>query len=134
MTLQQHIGAILGPVFGGEIHYILNPSVNGGAESVAATYGVWFIVGGETFQTLQGDIDVSRPRIQISVFAVDSATLATTVAAVKAAMLTANALTDTQDPDTNELALHNNSASVPVDGYEEDTGRYYSFLDYYCWN
>jgi hypothetical protein len=129
MTLQQHIDAILSSVFAGELHYIVNPDPD-----ASATYGVWLIVGGESFATLDGDIDLSRPRIQISIYAVDSSTLVTTVAAVKAAMLAANTLTETADPGTNELALYNKKAAEPVDGYEEDTGRYYSFLDYYCWS
>lgn len=129
MNIQQHIDAILNTPLSGEIDYILRPE----SKPIVATFGVFTIVGGETFQTLEGDIDLARPRVQISIYAVDNSALVTVVAAVKAAMLAANVLTETESPDTNELALYNTTASVPVDGYEPETGMYYSHLDYYCW-
>lgn len=127
--LHQHIDTILSSAFSGEIDYILRPESKGYAD----TYAVWSIVGGESFQNLEGDIDLRKPRVQISVYAVNNSDLVTKVAAVNAAMLAAAVLAQTSDPGTTAGALYNYSASVPVDGYEEDTGYYYSHMDFYCW-
>jgi hypothetical protein len=134
MTLQQHIDAILSPGFSGEFYYIRHPDPDGSAGEVAATYGVWSIVGGESFYGMAGDANVSRPRIQVSIFTTDNAALVAMVDTVKAAMVAANDLTVTSDPDSVELALYNTTAAVQVDGYEEETGRYYSYLDFYVWD
>jgi hypothetical protein len=139
MNLQQHIDSILSQsVFSGEFYYIMHPDAAGSPTQVAQLYGVYAIVGGEDFSNLEGDIDLSRPRVQISVYAVDSAALVTARDAVAAAMKAANVLavgTDAippADPETTAAAMLNYSASVPVDGYEVETGRFYSHCDYYC--
>jgi len=135
ISLQQHIDTILStPVFSGELYYIQKPDSSGSATQVALTYGVYAIVGGETFESLEGDTGTERPRVQISIYSIDSADLVTKVAAVKAAMQTAAILAQTSDQSTTALALLNYQASAQVDGYEDDTGRFYSHLDYYCSN
>ena len=128
ITLQQRIDAILSPVFGGEFYYIQHPDPDG--SEVAQTYGVYTIVGGECFENLEGDMDISRPRIQVSVYAVNSADLVAKVAAVNIAMAAASLLAQTEDTDTTETALFNYSSSVPVDGFEEDSRRFYSHMDF----
>lgn len=133
MTLQTRIAAILDePVFDGELYYIQHPAPDG--SEVAQTYGVFSIVGGPSYQTLEGDTDLSRPRVQISVYAVDSTVLVQKVAAVNTAMKMACDRCDMVNPDTDATALYNYSSSVPVDGFEQDTRRFYSHMDFYCWN
>ena len=134
MTLQQKIAAILdGPVFGGELYYIQHPDPDGKAASVSNTYGVFTIIGGPSFQDLEGDVNISRPRVQASIYSTSSKDLVAKVAAVNAAMQAANDLTDTEDPTTNPLALNNYSSSVPVDGFEPETRRFFSHMDFNCW-
>lgn len=126
MTIQEKIAAILdAPVFGGELYYIQHPD----AAAMAGTYAVFSIVGGQTFVGLDGDSGVTQPRVQMSVYAIDATDLIAKVAAVNAAMLTSNDLAAT---DTD--ALRNYPASVPVDGFEQETRRYYSHMDFYCCN
>jgi hypothetical protein len=134
VPLQWHIDEILSQtVFGGELYYIQHPDPAGTATQVAQTYGVFTIVGGESNQNLEGDIEANKPRVQISVYAIDSADLVAKVAAINAAMLAAATLAQTYDPATYPAALFNYSSSVPVDGYESETKRFYSHLDFYCW-
>jgi len=131
MTLQSRIAAILDtPVFGGQLYYIQHPN----PDAATVTYAVYSIVGGETFSDLDGDKDTSRPRVQVSIYSTDAATLIAKVAAVKTAMKAANVLASTADLETTAAALFNTSASVPVDGFEPETLRYYSHCDFYCWN
>jgi len=134
MSIQSHIDAILSdPVFAGELYYIQHPDPEGSAVQVAQTYGVFTIIGGECFEDLEGDMGVDRARVQISVYAINSADLVDMVAAVNAAMLTASILAQTSDPDTEPLAVFNYSSSVPVDGFEVETRRFYSHMDFICW-
>ena len=131
MTLQSRIAAILDTaVFGGELYYIQHPK----ADAATATYGIYSIVGGESFSDLDGDKDTTRPRVQVSIYCTDPTTLIAKVAAVKAAMKAANVLAATADLTTTAAAVFNTSASVPVDGFEPETLRYYSHCDFYCWN
>jgi hypothetical protein len=130
ISLQQHIDAILSSIFSGEFYYIIHPDPTG--SEVAQTYGVFTIVGGECFENLEGDINTNRFRVQISIYAVDSSVLVTKVAAVNAAMLAAAILAQISDPGTTVNALFNYSSSIPVDGFEVDTRRFYSHLDFYC--
>jgi hypothetical protein len=132
LTLQQKIDAILSAVFGGELYYIQHPDPDGSAATVAQTYGVFTIIGGACYENLEGDTGVERPRIQISVYAVNSADLVSIVAAVNVAMAAASLLAQTSDPATTVTALFNYSSSVPVDGFEEETRRYYSHMDFNC--
>lgn len=136
MTLQEKIATILDtPVFGGKLYYIQAPDQDGSASKLAETFGVFSIVGGQSFQSLEGDTDLSRPRVQISIFAISPLTLIDKVAAVNAAMKAACNRCDTvPDPDADALALYNYSSSVPVDGFEPETRRYYSHMDFYCWS
>jgi hypothetical protein len=135
MNIQEHIDAILSvPVFSGELYYIQHPDPDGKAKAVADLYGVYTIVGGESYETLEGDTGIERPRVQISVYAIDTVALVAAVAAVNAAMMAAAILAQTSDPDMTAAALFNFSPSVPVDGFEEETRRYYSHMDFNCGN
>ena len=132
ITLQQKIDAILSPVFSGELYYIQHPDPSG--SEVAQTYCIFSIVGGKCFEDLLGDTGTEKPRVQISVYSVNSADLAAKVKAVNVAMGAASLLAQTSDEDTTETALFNYSSSVPVDGFEEETRRFYSHMDFYCNN
>ena len=133
-TIQQKIDSILSqPVFGGELYYIQHPDTSGTAIQVAQTYGIFTIVGGECFDNLEGDTGIDRYRVQISVYAVDNSALVAAVAAVNAAMAAAAILAQTYDPATTVNACFNHSASVPVDGFEEETRRFYSHMDFSAW-
>lgn len=135
MTLQEKIAAILdAPVFSGELFYIQRPDTAGKRADLVKTYGVFQVVGGPSFQTLEGDTETSRPRVQISIYSIDAADLVAKVNATQAAMQAANDLTDTVDVATTATALYNYSASVPVDGFEQETRRFYSHMDFYCWD
>ena len=134
MDIQQHVYSILGQsVFHGELYYIQHPDPTGSAEQVVQTYGVFSIVGGECFDNLEGDTGIDRYRIQISVYTVDTSTLVVAVAAVNTAMRAAAVLAQTKDPETMAAACFNYSASVPVDGFEQETKRFYSHMDFYAW-
>ncbi|QXE85972.1 hypothetical protein KP003_16655 [Geomonas nitrogeniifigens] len=123
MSLQSILADILDQsVFAGELYYIQAPDA-ANADDVVKTFGVFTIVGGASFQILEGDTDVSQPRVQVSIYSVDAQDLIAKVAAVNSAMKAAS------DAGT----LKNYSASVPVDGFEQETRRYYSHMDFYCW-
>ena len=128
MTIHAQIDAILGSLFPAGLWYIQAPDV---ASASSDTFGAWSIIGGSSFQNLEGDIDISQPRIQISVYAVDSSSLVDTVAAVNVAMLAANVLA--AGGTVSDAAILNYSSSVPVDGFEPETHRFYSHMDFYCW-
>lgn len=94
------------------------------ATALPAVFGIYTKVGGTSIQNLEGDIDISRPRMQISIYATVYGTLKTIEAAVNAAMKAASVAG----------TLLNVSSSVPVDGFEQETRRFYTHMDFYCWD
>lgn len=130
MTIQRKIDAILSPVFDGRLYYIQHPDPDG--SEVAETFSIFSVVGGECFENLEGDMGAARPRVQVSIYTIDSTILTAKVKEVNDAMSAASILAQTNDPDTTETALLNYSSSVPVDGYETETRRFYSHMDFYC--
>jgi hypothetical protein len=140
IPLENQINTILTPIFGNEIYPIAHPDIIGDADSVTNMFGIWSIVGGKSINKLEGDDPISRVRVQISIYSEPENynQLKELQRAVSDAMLAANTLAsqcvDTQiDQFEVEGALSNVSNSVPNEGREEDTRRFYSQVDYYCW-
>lgn len=105
---------------------------------VGGTFGTYNKVGGQGFSTIDGDADISRPRMQISIFSVKYGELLTIEKAVKDAMKAANqlyldAVGTGVDPLEVAGALPNTSAAESVGGYEDDTTYHYRHMDYSCW-
>lgn len=135
MTLQERIATILDtPVFDGKLYYIEHPDHDGSRGSVEETYGVFSIVSGTSFQTLEGDAGVEQARVQISIYTVSPLVLISKVNQVKQALLAANLAAENSTYEANGSALYNYQAAVQVDGREPDSKRFYSHLDYYCWH
>lgn len=138
MTIEEKITAILVPVFGDELYPVVHPDPDGLINSVSDLYAIYTKIGGRRFGTLEGDISLCRPRIQISIYSISFAELIEKETAVDAAMQAANALANqciTDGIDSLEVleALPNNSVTEPTYGHEEDTKRHFIHLEYYAW-
>lgn len=138
MSLSESLNSILGSIFTDEFYPVVHPDPEGKAADVVLTYAIYNIVGGTSFHTLEGVTDLSRPRVQISIYAIDYDDLKAKEVAVAAAMKAANAVTVTaidakEDPFTAEGGLINVPLAVPTDGFEKDTKRFYSRSEFYCW-
>ena len=138
MIAEEKIAAILAAIPGCEFFPVKLREVDAQRIGTSAPFGVYLKVGGEDFSTLQGDLDISRPRMQISIFTTDYATLKDLESAVTTAMRAANdaaqaAIDAGNDPFTAAGALQSISAGVPVDGEEPETDRYALHMDYYVW-
>ena len=138
MSLSKSLNSILGPIFDEEFYPVVHPDPEGKAADVVITYGIYNIVGGATFVTLEGVDDLVRPRVQISIYAIDYDDLKAKEVLVAEAMKTANTITVTaienrEDPFAAEGGLVNVLISVPTDGFEKDTKRFYSHSEFYCW-
>lgn len=139
MDFKETLNLILTPVFGNEIYPIVHPDPDGKLGSVSDLYAVYTIIGGVSFNVLEGNADLSRPRLQISIYSVDYTDLCFKIQALNEAMNAANDLASQcvdNKIDFAEVigALPNVSTSVPTEGFEEDTRRFYTHLEYYCWN
>ena len=124
MIAEKAIAAVLATVFGANVFPVWCPDPDGLAPGVAGTFAVFLKVGGPSFQNLEGDIPTSRPRMQISIYSTSYADLKTRESAVNAAMLAA----------AQAGTLLNYSSSVPTDGFEQDSRRYFVHMDFYCWS
>jgi hypothetical protein len=140
VTAEERIATILdAPVFSGELYPVQVPDKDAARLATAGTsYGVYTKVGGEAPVLLSGEGNIARPRIQVSVYATTNAQLKALESAVNVAMKAANVLAnDTieagNDPYAVATALLNNPASVPIDGFEQATRRYYCHMDFYAW-
>jgi hypothetical protein len=120
MTLHSSIDTVLSTVFSGEFNYIQRPDIEN-VETLPDVFGLWMVVGGISRHTLEGDIEATQPRVQVSIYAINTISLIAMVEAVKTAMEGANIAG----------TLLNYSASVPVDGFDDETRRFYSHMDYY---
>lgn len=139
MTIEETLSIILTPVFGDEIYPVVHPDPDGLESSVSDVYAVYTKIGGRRFNSLSGNSDLSRPRVQISIYSISYDELKTKEKDVEDAMKAANtlsnqAIANAQDPFEIEGALPNVSATVPTDGEEEETKRYFTHLEFYCWN
>lgn len=139
MNFEDTLGTILTGALGSEVYPIVHPDPDGELGSVSDTYSVYTIVGGASFNKLTGDTGLSRPRVQISVYSVDYSDMKIKLRQLDAAMQAANLLAsqcvDNQVSfDTVLGALPNVSVTVPLEGFEQDTKRYFVHAEYYCWS
>lgn len=139
IPLENQLTTILTPVFGNEIYPIVHPDPDGLIASVANFFGVFTIVGGQSFNKLDGDADLSRVRVQISVYSIDYTEFKAKQKAVSDAMIAANLLaSQCVDSRTDQFgvagALANVSGGVPAEGREADTRRFFSHSEFYCWS
>jgi hypothetical protein len=139
MNFEDTLGTILTGVFGNEIYPIVHPDPDGKKKSVSDLYAIYSIIGGTSFNKLNGSTGLSRPRIQVSIYATDYSDMKIKQRALEAAMDAANLLAsqcvDNQvDYVTVPGALPNVSVSVPTEDYELNTKRYFSHTDFYCWS
>jgi hypothetical protein len=139
VPFKTQISTILTPIFGDEAYPILHPGISGDVDSVTNMFAIWTIFGGSTLGTLEGDIGMSKIRLQISIYTTDYTELDDAQKAVSVAMIAANQLASDcvgTAVDSFDVvgALTNHSTEVPAEGQEEDTGRYYSHMTYYCWS
>ena len=139
MSIESVFYSILSPVFETELYPVVHPDPDGTNSEVAELYAVFFKVGGQTFGTLEGDADIRRPRMQISIYGVNFDDVVAKEEAVIAAMKTANTVASAaveagDDPLTETGSLPNRIIGVSIDGYEKDTKRFVKTLEYYVWS
>ena len=138
MIFQDKISLILTPVFGDEIYPIVHPDPDGTISSVSNLYAVYTIIGGMSFNQLEGDNPISRVRLQVSIYSIDYGEMVTSKAAMNNAMQAANLLASQcvdnhTDVFTVDGALANVSVNVPTEGRETDTRRFFCHANFYCW-
>ncbi len=120
MLAEQGIHSVLATVSGCQFWPVQLPDPDG---SVPDVFGIYSKVGGNSFNSLDGDLGFSRVRMQVSVYTTSYPALKTIESAVNTAMQAAN-LAGT---------LVNVISAVPIDGYETDSRRYFCHMDFYCW-
>ena len=138
MSMESVLHGLLEPVFGTEIYPVVHPDPDGTQTEVATLYAIYTVVGGSTFGRLEGDSDLTRPRVQISIYGINFDNTLAKASAVRVAMQAANAVASTaidngDDPLTEVGSLPNTILGVPMDGYEKDTKRFVKHLEYYVW-
>lgn len=138
IPLENQLNTVLSQVFGDEIYPIAHPDIIGDADSVTNMFAIWSIVGGQSFNQLEGDNPISRVRVQVSIYSPDYTEMKTAQRAVNDAMQAANLLaSQCVDSRINQFevegALSNVSVSVAIESREPDTRRFYSHQDFYVW-
>lgn len=134
MYIEEALYSVLEPVFGNEIYPVRHPDPDGLISSVSDLFAIYTKIGGQSYNTFEGDSGLSRVRMQISIYSVDYDRLKIKEREVNAAMQAANEFSKTSLDKYNEAgSLVNVSTSVPTDGYESDTKRFYIHMDFYCW-
>ena len=130
--------SILQPTFGTELYPICHPDPDGLQSSVASLYAIYTQVGGSVFSTLKNTDDLTRQRMQVSIYGLDYNIVKTKSLAVIAAMKTANAnasqaVANRTDPLTVTGSLPNSMLHPGIDDYEANTKRFVKHLEFYCW-
>ena len=125
-------------VFGNEIYPIVHPDITGDADSVTNMFAIWSIVGGTSFNQLEGDNPISRVRVQVSIYSLDYTEMKTAQKATNDAMQAANSLASSYvGTATNSFevagAITNVSTSVAQEGLEEDTRRFFCHNEFYAY-
>ena len=120
MLAEQGIYAALSTVPGCKFYPVQLPDADG---TIPPVFGIYSKIGGQSFNSLDGDLNVSRARMQVSIYATTYNTLKTIEQAVNTAMQTAN----------QAKLLVNVSSTVPTDGFEPETRRFYVHMDFYVW-
>jgi hypothetical protein len=137
MTVKEQIAYILQPIFGNEVYPMQHPDPDGLATSVAESYCIFSTVGGSTFNNLEGDTNMSRLRVQISIYTVEHDAMESYKKQVNDAMKQANINYSNAVIDNYDLyslgVLANVSTSVPIDVFEEDSKRFCTHMDFYAW-
>lgn len=134
MRVEELLYSVLQPVFGDELYPVRHPDPDGLSDSVSTLFAIYTKIGGQSFNTMAGDTGLSRVRIQISIYAIDYTQLKQKETEVNTAMQAANESADSLlDPYNTLGVLKNVSTDVPNDGYEEDTKRFCTHMDFYCW-
>ena len=138
MSMESVLHGLLEAVFGTEIYPVVHPDPDGNQTEVATLYAIYTVVGGSTFGRLEGDSDLTRPRVQISIYGINFDNTLAKSSAVRVAMQAANAVASTaidngDDPLMEVGSLPNSILGVPIDGYEKDTKRFVKHLEYYVW-
>lgn len=138
IPLEEQLTTILTPIFGDEIYPIAHPDPDGTLGSVANLYGIFSVIGGQSFNKLDGDTGVARVRVQISTYSIDYTEFKATQKAINAAMIAANKLaSDCVDTEADVYetvgALANVSTTIPHENKEPDTKRFYAHNEFYCW-
>lgn len=139
MSISTKLETVLESIFPGEFYPVVHPDPTGLMGSVAGTFAVYTIVGGASYNALDGDSDLSRPRIQVSIYSIDYTNLKSKEAAVAAAMKASNDLANEAtavniDPLTLDTCIVNVSVGVPTGGYEPNTKRFYVHMEFYVWS
>lgn len=133
MSIESKFYGILADTFNGELYPVRHPDPDGKKSSVSDLFAIYLKIGGQSLNKLEGDAGVSRVRMQLSIYATDYDVLKTAEYGAIAAMRSANDAFN-QSLDTEGTgALPNVTSTVPLDGYESDTKRFYTHIDFYCW-
>jgi len=137
--MSNSIYTILQPIFGDEIYPIVHPDPDGKLNSVANLYAIYSQVGGRSFTTLKNTDDLTRQRMQVSIYGTVYNDVKSKVSYVKNAMKAANAaasaaVASRTDPLTATGSLPNSPIGDGIDDYESDTDRFVKHLEYYCWS
>lgn len=134
MRVEELLYSVLQPVFGDELYPVRHPDPDGLSDSVSTLFAIYTKIGGQSFNTMTGDTGLSRIRIQISIYSIDYTQLKQKETEVNTAMQVANELADVSiDPYNTLGVLKNVSSTVPIDGYEADSKRFCTHMDFYCW-
>lgn len=135
ISLEEQLTTILTPICGDEIYPIGHPDPDGLIASVSDTFTIFTVVGGQSYNNLEGDAGISRVRLQISTYAMDYTEFKAKQRAIAAAMQAANVLATDSGATYNDVvgALKNISTTVPTEGKEQDTKRFYVHMEYYVW-
>lgn len=138
IPLEEQLTTILTPIFGDELYPIGHPDPDGLIASVANTFAIFTIIGGQSFNKLDGDAGISRVRVQISIYCLDYTEFKVKQRAVSAVMVAANEVAkQCIDLGTNAFetvgAIVNVSTTVPSEGKEQDTKRFFCHSEFYCW-
>lgn len=139
IPLETQLSTVLVPVFGNEIYPIVHPDPDGTSSEVASLYAIYTVIGGQSFNKLDGDSGTNRVKIQISIYSIDYSDMKikqnNVDAAMKAAnLLASNAVESQTDHYQIAGAIANVSVSVPIESFETDTKRFYTHMEFYCWS
>ena len=138
MSVEAQFYSILSSIFGSELYPVAHPDPDGTDSEVAELFAVFFKVGGTVYSSLEGDADLRRPRIQLSIYGINYDNVVSKEQAVITAMKNANIAASAasalgNDPLASAGCLVNKIVGVAIDGYEKDTKRFSKTLEYYCW-
>ena len=138
MSVEVKLQGILDDVFGTEVYPVQHPDPDGKESDVAELYAITATVGGSSTSGLEGDAELRKFRMSVSIYGIDFANVLAKSQATLAAMDTANivgsqAVDNGNDPLTVEGSLPNNIIGVPIDNYENQTKRFVKILEFYIW-